>query len=153
MSASAHTSKQFFTVQEANQRLPLVSVIVDDIVRLFRDVHERRERLVRIRKLHGSGKRGEGDLYSEEVDQMEREIDRDIEKLDSFVVELRQLGVELKDPVAGLIDFPTKVDGHEAYLCWRLGELEVMFWHDLDSGFKGRQPLLEASVSLNEAER
>jgi hypothetical protein len=54
--------------------------------------------------------------------------------------ELRQLGVEAKGH-DGLVDFPTIVDGRRAFLCWKLGEAEVSYWHELDAGFAGRQPL------------
>jgi len=43
--------------------------------------------------------------------------------------------------VRGLVDFPALVDGKEVYLCWKLGEPEVLFWHDMDAGFAGRQSL------------
>ena len=56
--------------------------------------------------------------------------------------ELQQLGVELKDYFTGLIDFPCWMNGHEVYLCWRLGEPEVGHWHELDAGFAGRQKLM-----------
>ena len=57
----------------------------------------------------------------------------------AFATELVELGIELKDPNIGLIDFPTLVDGREAYLCWKLGEPEVGFWHELAAGVQGRQ--------------
>ena len=55
--------------------------------------------------------------------------------------ELGEMGVVLRDIDRGLIDFPALVDGREVYLCWQLGEDSVAFWHDLDAGFQGRQPL------------
>ncbi len=70
-----------------------------------------------------------------------------------FGDELRRLGVELKDPVAGLVDFLTQIDGREAYLCWKLGEGEIAFWHELNAGFGGRQSLLEGSVRRRKAGR
>ena len=48
---------------------------------------------------------------------------------------------ELKDPRLGLVDFPSERDGRTVLLCWRLGEPEVQYWHELDSGYAGRQPL------------
>lgn len=147
MGSAARKKKKYFTVAEANQRLPLVRAIVGDIVRLYNDVHERRERLAKLRQLPGSHKRDTSTPHGEELQQMEDDLDRDIEKLQGFVDELEQLGVELKDPVIGLIDFRTKIDGREAYLCWKLGEGEIAWWHDLNSGYKGRQSLLETSLS------
>lgn len=143
---NAATAKKFFTVEEANQMLPLVRVIVQDIVHLYREIHERRERLNRIRQVHGKAKRDEPTLYSEELQQIDEEIEKDIDRLKEYTEELQQLGVELKDAVAGLVDFRTLTDGREAYLCWKLGEDEIAYWHELDAGFQGRQSLLENSV-------
>ena len=50
-------------------------------------------------------------------------------------------GIVLRDPESGLLDFPGKVEGREVFLCWRLGEDRVGWWHGLDSGFAGRRPL------------
>ena len=55
--------------------------------------------------------------------------------------ELQRLGVEPKSATDGLVDFPSIVDGRMVYLCWRLGEPEVLYWHELDAGYRGRQSL------------
>jgi hypothetical protein len=54
---------------------------------------------------------------------------------------LAEAGIVLRDIDRGLVDFPAIVDGSEAYLCWELGEDEVSHWHDLSSGYGGREPL------------
>lgn len=54
---------------------------------------------------------------------------------------LNEAGIVVRDLDRGLIDFPSLVDNQEIYLCWELGEDSVDFWHDLDSGYRGRQPL------------
>jgi len=67
-----------------------------------------------------------------------------IEILDAFqqvVKEIEGLGVLVKDLDVGLCDFPHKRDGRVVYLCWKLDENEVSWWHDVDAGFAGRQPL------------
>jgi hypothetical protein len=137
-------AKKYFTLAEANAMLPLVRAIVDDIVTLYNDVQERRERLAKVRQAHGH--RRDDDTYDEEVQQIEDEIEKDYDRLNEFGDELRRLGVELKDPVSGLVDFLTQIDGREAYLCWKLGEGEITFWHELNAGFSGRQSLLAGSV-------
>ena len=53
----------------------------------------------------------------------------------------RTYTVFLKDPRTGLVDFRSVRDGRVVYLCWRLGEDRIRYWHDLDAGFAGRQPL------------
>lgn len=133
--------KKYFTVAEANRTLPLVRAIVDDIVQLYRDVDERRERLSRIRQLPGAKGHDDKSLHGEELRQVEEEIEKDIERVKEFSEELNGLGAELKDPLTGLVDFRTLIDGREAYLCWKLGEDQIVFWHELDAGFQGRQSI------------
>ena len=55
--------------------------------------------------------------------------------------DLESLGVILRDPETGLVDFASVRDGEQIYLCWRLGEERIDFWHPRDTGFMGRQPL------------
>ena len=52
-----------------------------------------------------------------------------------------QAGIVLRDIDRGLVDFPALIDGREVYLCWELGEDEVAYWHDLEGGYGGREPL------------
>ena len=80
---------------------------------------------------------------------MENELETDIETLDAFVAELHDLGVELKDPVTGLVDFRTLVEGREAYLCWKLEEDEIGWWHELDAGVAGRRPVSELQEAVS----
>jgi hypothetical protein len=140
MTASAPVAR-LFTVAEANRTLPLVRMIVRDIVELFPDVARRRERLADLQSKRRT--KPSDDPYTDEVRQMEAELEVDEERLRSYAAELAEIGAELKDPLAGLIDFPALIDGREAYLCWKLDEPQIGFWHGLDSGFAGRQPLPE----------
>lgn len=126
------------TIDEANAMLPLIKAITEDLVELARNVIERRERL----SLLTGGRDIEGDdPYSQELAQVQQEISRDIEKLNGFVAELRDLGVEPRNAAEGVIDFPAELAGRLVYLCWRLGEPEVLHWHEVDAGFEGRQPV------------
>ena len=54
---------------------------------------------------------------------------------------LGELGVQVKDIDTGLCDFVARRDGRDVYLCWRMGEKQVEFWHELSAGFAGRQPI------------
>lgn len=143
--APAAASVRYFTVQQANRALPLVRRIVQDIVELYTDLHRRRERLAALRTRQGQITRGPDDPYEAEVLQMESDLEHDVERLQEYVDELRRIGVELKDPFTGLVDFRTIVEGREAYLCWRLGEDEITSWHELDAGYEGRRSLLTAA--------
>ncbi|MBS0201770.1 MAG: DUF2203 domain-containing protein [Planctomycetes bacterium] len=135
-----------FTVATANKALPLVRAIVQDIVDLYGDVREREQRLSGLRR-GTPGKAQQDDPYSEEVEQIRLELEKDVEKLEGFVEELTELGVEFKDPVIGLVDFPSTINGQEVYLCWKLGEPAVEFWHTHDAGFQGRQRLDETTAT------
>jgi hypothetical protein len=134
------TGKKYFTAAQANATLPLVRAIVRDITALARDLRDRHERLARVRAKQEHGHLG--DAYQEELQQVEGEFERDQERMQEYERELRDLGVELKDPFSGLVDFPCWMNGHEAYLCWRSGEADVGYWHEVDAGFAGRQKLM-----------
>jgi hypothetical protein len=138
MSAESYQPAKLFTIRQANATLPLVRAIINDIVALSREIVERRERLNHLttRRQHESR-----DLYSEELSQIEEELQKDTRRLREYAEELRQLGVELKSAPDGLVDFPSMIDGRIAYLCWKHGESEILFWHELDAGFAGRQLL------------
>jgi hypothetical protein len=137
-----------FTVKEANAALPLIRAIVSDLVRLAGDVMDRRQRLS---ALSGGGIRSSHDPYGAELVQIEEELDKDGLQLQEYVEELRQIGVEPKSATEGLVDFPTLIEGRSAFLCWKLGEPEVAYWHELSAGFRGRQPLAVASESSAES--
>ncbi len=131
-------AKRTFTIREANATLPLVRAIVADLVGLARDVTERRQRLL---ALAPSGERRSADPYQEELVQAGEELERDSRRVLEYVKELRDLGIETKSVTEGLVDFPAILSGRMVYLCWKLGEPEVGFWHEMDAGFRGRQPL------------
>ena len=123
--------------------LPLIRAITGDLVQLSRDIIERRQRLDHLTV----GREVEvGDPYSDELAQIEDELEKDSLRLQEYVAELRQLGVEPKSAPEGLVDFPAMMDGRLVYLCWKYGEPEVVYWHDLDAGFAGRQPLTAGSL-------
>ena len=141
--ASSYRPARLFTIEEANAMLPLVRAITQDLAMLARDVFDRRHRLA---LLTAGRDLKPGDRYAEELSQMETDLEKDAVRLQEYVEELRQLGVEAKGAVEGLVDFPCQMDGRIVYLCWKLGEPEVLHWHELDGGFAGRQPLTAGSV-------
>jgi hypothetical protein len=133
-----------FTVDEANATLPLVRAITSDLVDLSREVVERHQR---VEHLKAGRDITSGDPYDDELAQIEEELEKDRRRLHEYVEELRQLGVEPKSGVDGLIDFPSMREGRLIYLCWKLGEPGVGFWHELDAGYAGRQPLANELVT------
>ena len=129
--------RKFFTAEEANKTLPLVRAIVGDVVRQFQVVEELRQR---IRSVMAGRRKAVDEAYSDELAQSQAEMEAEEARLVEYVEELTRLGVELKGS-DGLCDFPCLVDGREVYLCWRYGEPTISHWHELDTGFAGRQPL------------
>jgi hypothetical protein len=133
----AEKKRKYFTVEEANKALPLVRMIIDDIVRQNHVVEDLQQRLSMVTR---ERRRPPTDVYSEELAHSQAELEAEESKLRNYVEELHRLGVEFKG-TDGLCDFYSIMDGREVFLCWRLGEPEVLYWHDLDAGFAGRQPL------------
>jgi hypothetical protein len=138
MAARKQPGKRYFTVSEANATLPYLRAVVRDVTELARELRERHERLVRLRP----GERGLSSAHQEETQQARAELERGQERMQEYEEELKQIGVELKDYLTGLIDFPSIIDGREVYLCWRLDEPEVGHWHELEAGFLGRRKLM-----------
>jgi hypothetical protein len=132
-------AKKYFTVAEANAMLPLVRAIVRDVTELAHNLKERQERLTRVQRADAKLM---GDAYREELHQVQTELERDQERMQEYVQELHKLGLELKDYFTGLVDFPSRRENRDVYLCWRLDEPEVAHWHELAAGFQGRQKLL-----------
>ena len=130
---------KFFTVEEANRSLPLVKAIVGDIVRQFEVVNSRKQSLIALKNL----RRRPGapiDAYAEETSRSQADLEAEEVHLDAYITELTRLGVRLKG-FDGLCDFPSLRDGREVHLCWRLEEPSVRYWHEVNAGYAGRQPL------------
>lgn len=124
-----------FTIEAANKTLPLVRRIVSDAVR---DYWRWQEKVRRYEEVAADRKI---DQPNDEADQLERETAQLARDIDGYIAEIRELGVEMKGIDSGLVDFPSEVDGREVLLCWQLGEESVQYWHEVDAGFSGRQPV------------
>lgn len=148
MSAAARRptrSPQPLSADDVQRRLPLLRAIVADITRLHRDIADRRERVASIRKLPG-GKRREGSVYAEELEQIEEDIRRDEETLRGYVGELENLGGVLRDPDTGRIEFAGRSEGRKVFFGWTFGEDDLGYWRPTDSAESERHSLLEGSV-------
>jgi hypothetical protein len=60
---------------------------------------------------------------------------------EGFLEELEEIGCTCKDPEIGLVDFPARAGGKVVFLCWKMGEPEILYYHDIDAGFAGRKPV------------
>jgi hypothetical protein len=124
---------RLFTVEEANALLPTVREVVGRIQRVYARVagaQGEARRAAERASLGGGGMEG-GARYVAALTELAESAGR-----------LEALGVQLKDYERGLIDFPAMRDGRVVLLCWQMGEGEsVEWWHDVEAGFAGRQPL------------
>src|SRR5262245_14176967 len=128
MATSEYKPARLFTIEQANAMLPLVRAITSDLAALARDMVDRRQRLG---ILTAGRELKKGDPYSDELAQIETDLQLDAHRLVEYMDELKALGVEPKGAVEGLVDFPAEMDGRIVFLCWKLGEPEVLHWHDL----------------------
>jgi hypothetical protein len=74
---------------------------------------------------------------------LEHQMERLVDRLALGIRELEVMGIEIKDIEQGLIDFPAVFQGRVVYLCWRLGEDDIAWWHEISTGFAGRRPISE----------
>jgi hypothetical protein len=117
-----------FTVEEANSLLPALSESLGRIKEARQVVLRGGERIRRSAKADGGGRQGRE--YWEALATLRREVES-----------MAAQGIVLRDAEAGLLDFPSRREGREVFLCWRLGEDRVEHWHGPESGFSGRRPL------------
>jgi hypothetical protein len=136
--------RECFTVADANATLPLVRAIVSDLAALSNEVTERRRRLSFLMSGRDPHDR---DLYHQELVQMEEVLEKDARRLRDYVEELRALGVEPAHGPEGIVTFPSILDGRLVSLSWKLGEPEVLYWHEVDTGYRQRQSLTADSVA------
>ncbi len=128
--------RTLFTVDEANQVLPLVRSIVRDVVNDFRELRNAgRER--RALEVETAGHRG----AQRHIELLKDKVNEYSARIESYLRELSDLGLEVRDLELGLVDFPSLIDGEPAYLSWRLGEEDVSWWHPADKGFSDRAPV------------
>ncbi len=117
-----------YTADEANALLPSLRRALQNIRRARQVVLSGGERIRKTAPLDGGGE--EGKEFWEALQTLRREVEA-----------LNEQAIVLRDPESGLVDFPAKRDGRDVFLCWRLGEDRVEYWHGPDSGFAGRKPL------------
>jgi hypothetical protein len=116
-----------FTLEQANRALPLVRRVVNDIV-------QTREQATQLQsRLESAG--------AKEQKRIQQDLDVAIDRLHAYLDELTEIGCELKDFQAGLVDFIGHHQGREVNLCWKLGEEKIAYFHELSSGFAGRIPV------------
>jgi len=124
-----------FRLEEANAIVPRLQILMERLQRGALRLHEEVSDLAREMGIEPSA------LSPEELLRRRPAARLLVEELDAIVHEIEESGAHLKDVQLGLVDFPAERDGELIYLCWQFGESEVAFWHRIDDGFAGRQPL------------
>jgi len=117
-----------FTAEEANALLPKVAPLVEELRDAQALMEERQDDVTESIPTNGGGA-----VHREFLDASTRAA--------GALQQLEELGLVVRDPSSGLVDFPTIREGQEVFLCWRLGEEAVAWFHPPETGFAGRQPL------------
>jgi hypothetical protein len=126
-SVSPSRATKRFKLAEANRSLPLVRRIVSDIVKTHENITLLQTSLETAKH--------------KDQPAIQAKLDLVVEHLQNYVEELHEVGCDLKDFQMGLVDFIGRHRGHDVCLCWKLGEEAVEFWHEIQTGFAGRQPV------------
>lgn len=128
---------KYFTLEEATATLPYVSRIVGDIVAEYerwRGCIYRYEVIA----ANATAEQGETDAQV----KLRQEVDTIAQRINCYIEELSGVGCVFKGFEGGLIDFYSKLEGRDIFLCWKLGEQDIGWWHEADAGFAGRQALV-----------
>lgn len=131
--------RRLYTLEEASELLPRVVPLLKALAEAARES----TRLQAIARAEGKGVTGDGQLsrdpWAEPHGRATLEQYREVAT--QQLAKLQELGIEVKDPYRGLIDFYHEREGEVVFLCYLLGEPGIQAWHTLDGGFAGRQPL------------
>jgi hypothetical protein len=122
---------RYFTLQEANETLNIIRPLMEEIQHIRRKIQRDQPDVwpVIVKSAGNGGNRALSTMV------------QDFERLDALVHRIQEMDVLIKDVNLGLLDFPALREGREVYLCWQYGEGEIAFWHEVDAGFAGRQPI------------
>jgi hypothetical protein len=133
----------FFDVDAANATLPEVGPLLQTLA-------DQRSELIRLRDASvaaasgaGSGPGREPEPDREEARRIRLRMQGLVDQMAAAVARIDALGITLRDIERGLIDFPALATGRQVWLCWQLGEDRVDHWHELDTGFGSRRPLID----------
>jgi hypothetical protein len=124
-------AQRYFTLQEANETLKLIRPLMDEVQAIRQKILKHQpEAWPAIQKSAGNG-----------GNRVLSKLVQDFEKFDALVHQIQATDVLIKDINLGLLDFPALKDGREVYLCWQYGEGDIAFWHEVEAGYAGRQPI------------
>lgn len=135
---------KYFTLESANEMIPFLT----DKIQQMRKIKSEITQVVEVLEKNGMNME---DLFkktelTEEEKSQRLFLERLGDEINDAMFEIQERGAFLKDIELGLVDFYTKIAGEEALLCWKFGEPEIAFWHDLESGFSGRKSLFTKEI-------
>ena len=122
---------KYFTLQEANQALESVRPWMDEVQEIRQKILTHQPEIWSV--MEKSAGNGGNPTLSRLVSSFDR--------LDELIHAIQDTGALIKDINLGLLDFPTLKDDHEVYLCWKYGEYDIQFWHEVEAGYAGRQSI------------
>jgi len=132
-------ARRTYQLHEANQVLPRVRRLVGQVVELSGQVDELTDH-VRIAE-YRMRRPGSGTEDRERFEESTAALRGAEEDLVTALGGLEELGVQLKDPRIGLVDFLSYREGELVELCWQLGEDRIAHWHRIGEGYRGRKPV------------
>ncbi|MCS6800691.1 MAG: DUF2203 domain-containing protein [Chloroflexota bacterium] len=128
---------RYFTVEQANRLLPQLVPLLEELRALKRQLDRVGGEHLRLQEKA----RTNGYNRAAEIADVGGQLERLINETNDRIARLNALGVELKDIEMGLVDFPSLRHNRRIYLCWKLGEPSVQYWHTVEEGYAGRQPI------------
>jgi hypothetical protein len=132
---------RFFDVDAANEALTEVGPLLATLADQRNELIMLRDRALAARSPSGAGSADAAD--PEEARRLRLRMQGVIDQMSAAVARIDALGITLRDIERGLIDFPALASGRQVWLCWELGEDDVAHWHELETGFGSRRPLIE----------
>ena len=133
MAETPEQDERIFTLAEAQSLLPRLRSLLGDVG----------EQWEHVRKLNPEVQKARDNAQFDGYSKSGVEYVEAVSHLMSLMHQIKDLGVLVKDLDKGLCDFPYMRDGRVVYLCWHLGEERIEYWHDIETGFAGREPLDE----------
>ena len=140
---------QFYDLDAANARIPEMREILEQLRSQREDLIRLRDLVLERQEAVEAGSEGSGavlpqdDAPEDELRLIRLRMQGLIDQMQAAVARIDGLGITLRDIESGLIDFPALASGRQIWLCWRLGEDDIEWWHELDEGFSERRLLID----------
>ena len=131
--------EKLFNLEQAERLLPTLEFLLNQTIEAKKKIEELDLIFEQVRNrvlLYGGIELPYGELARKKAER-----DKAATSFKDTVTRIESQGCVIKDLDVGLIDFPAVIEEHQVYLCWKLGEEHIRYWHHMDEGFAGRKPL------------